>query len=148
MNPHPYIRAFLAGVFFPTLALPLMLAAFVLWRLVLQSGLPLERGLVFPMALVPCLWALWNMLWLASRQRSHLPLGLHGALLPLLLMPGGAIVATLLGILSIGSSGVTWFNTLFVPYTLIAPMFACALAGYYLIWKYVVGSLNRMLGIA
>jgi hypothetical protein len=35
-----------------------------------------------------------------------------------------------------------------VPYTLIAPVFLAALAVYYLAWKYIVGFLNRVLGIA
>jgi hypothetical protein len=148
MNNHPYLRAFLAGAFVPTLGLPLMLAGFVVLRLGLQFPVPIERGLVFPLALVPCLWALWNMLWLATQRRTHLPIGLHGALLPFLLMPGGAVLATCLGLLDLSSHGASWFQAVHVPYPLIAGAFACALAGYYLIWKYVVGFVNRTLGIA
>lgn len=148
MNTHPYLRAFLAGAFVPTLVLPFMLIVFIVVRLVLQVPVPIERGLVFPMALVPTLWALWNMLWLGSHSRTHLPIGLHGALLPLLLMPAGALIATSLGILRLGASGVTWFHACNVPYALIAPIFLCALAGYYLAWKYIVGFVNRVLGIA
>ncbi|MFZ0743416.1 MAG: hypothetical protein WAM85_03375 [Terracidiphilus sp.] len=148
MNTHPYLRAFLAGAFVPTLILPLMLAGFVVVRLGLQLPFPIERGLVFPMALVPSLWALWNMLWIGSHARTHLPVGLHGAVLPLLLMPAGALIATWLGILVIGQHGVTWFQAFYVPYMWIAPAFLAALAGYYLIWKYVVGFINRVLGIA
>ncbi|MDR3738746.1 MAG: hypothetical protein P4L40_06960 [Terracidiphilus sp.] len=138
----------MSGAFVPTLALPLILAGFIVLRLGMQIPVPIERGLVFPMALVPCLWALWNMLWLGSHERTHLPLGLHGALLPLLLMPAGAFVAGCLHILALGSSGVTWFHTVDVPYALIAPVFACVLVGYYLLWKFVVGFVNRVLGIA
>jgi hypothetical protein len=147
MNPHPYLRAFLAGAFVPTLLLPLMLTGFILLRLVLQVPFPFERGLVFPMALVPSLWALWNMLWVGSHPRTHLPIGVHGALLPLLLLPCGAALATGLGILNLGSTGVTWFHSLYVPYVWIAPFFLAALAGYYLLWKYIVGFVNRTLGI-
>ena len=100
------------------------------------------------MAVVPLLWGLWNVLWLWSAPRTHLPLGLHGAILPFLLMPVGATLATCLGVLAIGSHGVTWFQVCQVHYTLIAPMFLAAVAGYYLVWKYVVGFLNRVLGIA
>jgi len=148
MNTHPYLRAFLAGAFVPTLLMPAMLMAFVAARLILQAPFPIERGLVFPMALVPCLWALWNMLWVGSHERTHLPVGLHGAILPLLLLPAGATMATCLGILAIGANGVTWFQNLFVPYAWIAPLFVAALAGYYLAWKYIVGFVNRVLGIA
>jgi hypothetical protein len=147
MKPHPYLRAFLAGAFVPTLLLPLLLTGFIVVRLALQFPFPIERGLVFPMALVPSLWALWNMLWVGSHPRTHLSIGVHGALLPFFLLPGGALVATHLGILALGSEGVTWFHSVYVPYSLIAPVFAAALVGYYLAWKYVVGFLNRTLGI-
>ena len=148
MNTHPYLRAYLAGVFLPTLVLPLLLAVFIVVRIVLQAPVPIEQALIFPMAVVPLLWGLWNVLWLWSSPRTHLPLGLHGAILPFLLMPVGVTLATCLGVLAIGSHGVTWFQVCQVPYTLIAPMFLAAVAGYYLVWKYVVGFLNGVLGIA
>jgi hypothetical protein len=148
MNTHPYLRAFLAGIFVPTLILPVMLTGFVVIRLVLQAPVPIERGLVFPMALVPALWGLWNMLWLGSHASTHLPVGLHGAVLPLLLLPAGATIASSLGILVLGSHGMTWFQASDVPYAWIAPGFLAALAAYYLVWKYIVGFINRVLGIA
>jgi hypothetical protein len=148
MNTHPYLRAFLAGILVPTLVLPLLLAAFIVVRLVLQVPVPIESALIFPMAVVPTLWGVWNILWLASHPRTHFHLGFHGAVLPLLLMPAGAILASCLGVLVLGSHGVIWFDTFHVPYTLIAPCFVAALAGYYLVWKYIVGFANRVLGIA
>jgi hypothetical protein len=148
MNSHPYLRAFLAGAFVPTLVLPLLLTGFIIVRLVMQVPFPFERGLVFPMALVPSLWALWNMLWLSSHKRTRLPVGIHGSLLPLLLLPSGATLATSLSILSLGPQGVTWFHSLYIPYVVIAPCFLCVLGGYYLVWKYIVGFVNRALGIA
>ena len=148
MNTHPYLRAFLAGAFVPTVILPVILTGFIVLRLGLHFPFPIERGLVFPMALVPSLWALWNMLWVGSHPRTHLSIGLHGALLPLFLLPAGTVVATCLGILALGSHGVTWFNSVSVPYSWIAPAVVCALAGYYLLWKYIVGFVNRTLGIA
>jgi hypothetical protein len=148
MNTHPYLRAYLAGVFLPTLVLPLLLAVFIVVRIVLQAPVPIEQAMIFPMAVVPSLFGLWNVLWLVSHEHTHLSIGLHGALLPFLLMPVGATLATCLGVLAIGSHGVTWFQVCQVPYTLIAPMFLAAVAGYYLVWKYVVGFLNGVLGIA
>ena len=38
MNTHPYLRAYLAGVFIPTLVLPLLLTVFIVVRIVLQSA--------------------------------------------------------------------------------------------------------------
>jgi hypothetical protein len=147
MNTHPYLRAYLAGIFLPTFVLPLLLT-FVVLRLIYQVPIPVEQALIFPMAGVPLLWGLWNMLWLWSSPRTHAPIGLHGAVLPLLLMPMGALLATHLGLLEIGAHGVTWFHACEVPYAFIAPLFLAALAGYYLVWKYIVGFINRVLGIA
>ena len=148
MNTHPYLRAFLAGILVPTLVLPLLLIAFIVLRVVMQISFPIERGLVFPMALVPALWGVWSMLWQASRDSTHLPLGAHGAVLPLLMMPAGAFIATHFGVLNLGASSVTWFNSISIPYTLIACFLAAAIAAYYLAWKYIVGFVNRGLGIA
>ena len=148
MNTHPYLRAFLAGVFVPTLILPIFLTVFIVIRLVMQVPIPIERAIIFPMALVPLLWGLWNMLWLASHSRSRLPIALHGTLLPVLLLPAGATAASCLGVLSLSAHSALWFNAYAVPYVHIASAFLCVLAGYYLVWKYVVGFLNRVLGIA
>ena len=148
MITHPYLRAFLAGAFMPTLVLPLILTLFIVVRVVLECPVPIERGMVFPMALAPCLWALWNMLWMGTHERTHLSLGVHGALLPLLLAPLGALVASASGVFVLGATGVVWFQTWHSPYVFIACGFAAALVAYYLLWKYVVGFVNRVLGIA
>jgi hypothetical protein len=148
MNTHPYLRAFMAGSLVPTLVLPILLLAFIVLRLGMQISFPIERGLVFPMALVPVLWGVWSMLWQASRESTHLPLGVHGAFLPLLIMPVGAFIATHVGVLDLGASSAIWFNSVSIPYALIACFLAAAIAAYYLVWKYLVGFVNRVLGIA
>lgn len=148
MNTHPYLRAFMAGATVPTVVLPLPLTAFIVFRLVLQVPVPIERGIIFPMGLVPCLFGLWNMLWLGTHDRTRLAIGLHGTFLPVLGAPAGVLVGTCLGILAFGSRGVTWFQAVHLPYALLIPLFLCVLAAYYLVWKYVVGFLNRVLGIA
>ena len=125
-----------------------MLTAFIVIRLVLQVPVPIERGLIFPMSLVPAVWGLWNMLWLASRERTHLAVGVHGAVLPFLLLPVGATFAHSYGVLTLGATSATWFNALSFPYALIAAVFCCGVAAYYLVWKYIVGFINRTLGIA
>ncbi len=148
MNTHPYLRAFLAGILLPTLIMPLFLIAFIVLRLGIQISLPIERGIVFPMGLVPILWGLWNMLWQGSHPSTHLSVGQHGALLPFLLLPTGTLMATRLGVLQLGAAHAIWFSSITIPYGLIAVFFAAALAGYYLSWKYIVGFVNRVLGIA
>jgi hypothetical protein len=148
MNPHPNLRAFLAGVFVPTLILPGMLGLFLLVHYAFEQSFPVERGLVFPMALLPALWGLWNVIWKWSHPTTHLSLGAHGAILPLLLLPAGALIANCLGILALGANGVTWFQVVHVPYAFIAPVFAAGLAVYYLVWKHVVGFVNQTLGVA
>jgi hypothetical protein len=148
MNTHPYLRAYLAGIFVPTLVLPLLLTVFIVVRIVLKAPVPIEQAMIFPMAVVPSLFGLWNMLWLGSHVSTHLPIGLHGAVLPLLMAPAGALVATSLGVLVLRSHGAIWFQACEVPYAYIAPAVLVALAVYYLVWKYIVGFLNRVLGIA
>ena len=138
----------MAGVFVPTLILPVLLTTFIVVRYALQASFPFERGLVFPFALVPALWGVWNVLWLGTHDRIHQPLGVHGALLPFLLLPAGTLTARCLGILTLGASSATWFSAVTIPYAWIAACFAGALAAYYLVWKYLVGFLNRTLGIA
>jgi hypothetical protein len=148
MKTHPFLRAYLAGIFVPTLVLPLILTVFFIVRFVLKVPVPIERAIIFPMAVVPTVFGLWNMLYLGSHERTHLPIGLHGALIPLLGAPLMAAGGSCLGLLAFGSSGITYFQTILVPYTLIAPLFLCGLAGYYLVWKYIVSYLNRVMGIA
>ena len=148
MNPHPYLRAYMAGIVVPTLVLPLLLTLFIVARIILQVPTPIERAMICPMALVPSLFGLWNMLYLSSRTRIHHPIGLHGALLPLLMAPIGAIVATSLGLLEFVPGGMLWFQACLLSYALIVPGFLAAMAAYYLVWKYMVGLLNRVLGIA
>jgi hypothetical protein len=138
----------MAGTLVPTLVLPLLLVAFIVLRIGMQVSFPIERGLVFPMALVPALWGLWNILWEWTRDRTRLPVGVHGALLPLLMMPVGGFIARHGGVLTLGANSATWFNAVTVPYAFIALLLAIAMTAYYLAWKYIVGFVNRLLGIA
>jgi hypothetical protein len=48
----------------------------------------------------------------------------------------------------LGASSVRWFQAVSVPYALIAAGFCCGVAVYYLVWKYIVGFVNRVFGIA
>jgi hypothetical protein len=128
--------------------LPLILTVFVIARIVLRVPIPIEQVLIFPMAVVPSLFGLWNMLWVASHLRTGAPIGLHGAVLPLLMAPIGALIATSLGVLQFSAGGLIWFQACTISYAWLAPGFLVAMAVYYLVWKYIVGYLDRVLGIA
>ena len=148
MNTHPYLRAYMAGIVAPSLGLLVALTVFIVTRLVLQVPIPIERVIIFPMALVPNAFGLWNIIYLWSRPHHQLPIGFHGALLPVIMATLGAVAAVYGGFLTLGAHGVTWFQAISVPYSLIAPWFLAGVAVYYLVWKYVVGFLNQLLGIA
>jgi len=98
MNQHTYLRAYLAGIAVPTPFLLVVMTGYIVLRLVYKFPVPVERGIVFPMAVVPNLWGLWNILFIALRPRLHLSLGLHGALLPILLAPLGFVIAGMLNL--------------------------------------------------
>ncbi|MGD0791352.1 MAG: hypothetical protein ABR920_06240 [Terriglobales bacterium] len=147
MNTHPYLRAYMAGIVVPSLGLLVALTVFILTRLVFQVPIPIERVVIFPMALVPNAFGVWNIFYVWSRPHRQLPIGFHGALLPVVMATMGALAATCGGFMTVGVHGVTWFQAITVPYFLIVPWFLAGVAVYYLLWKYVVGFLNQVLGI-
>ncbi len=96
MKSHIYLRAYMAGVTVPSVLVILMLSCFVVSRFGYSVPIPIERSLVFPLAIVPGLWGLWNMLYIVVRKHWRIPLGLHGALVPLVAGPpalGNAFLA-------------------------------------------------------
>jgi hypothetical protein len=144
MRPHPFIRAYMAGVTVPTVFLLALLAIYAYFRFYFEvpnqfviplPGPPLERAIVFPMAVVPNMWGAWNMLYLALPSRARLSLGVHGALLPLILIPFGIVLARQLDVFTIQPQ-------------FALPMFPVGMTVYYLAWKYLVGFLNEEVGIA
>ncbi len=137
MNQHPYLRAYLAGIAVPTPLLLVAMTVYTLLRLVYHFPVPIERVIIFPMAVVPNAWGLWNVIFIAWSRRLPLSLGLHGALLLILLAPLGIVVASLLDL------PVPNFVTHAFP--IAAPI---GLLLYYFAWKYLVGFLNRVLGLA
>jgi hypothetical protein len=137
MNQHPYLRAYMAGIVVPTIFLLVAATAFTIARYAYNVPVPLERVIVFPMAFVPNIWGLWNVLYAAWRPRWQHPIGLHGALLPFLLAPLGFALASLLNF-SIPGFAIHAFP-------ILAPL---ALILYYLVWKYLVGFLNRVVNLA
>jgi hypothetical protein len=144
MRPHRYLRAYMAGIVVPTLYLLVVASIDVYHKYYFEvsnqfvfplASRPLQRALLLPMAVVPNAWGLWNMLYLRSRGRIPWPLGLHGALLVVVLIPGGIELARL-------------FETFSIQWRFALPMFPIGMAVYYLAWKYLVGFLNAELGIA
>jgi len=148
MNTHPYLRAYMAGIVVPTIVLLIVLTAFVIARFVYQVPIPIERAIIFPMGIVPSAFGLWNIFYVWLHPRHHLPIGLHGALLPCLLGPSGYFLGRSLGILKHGAGGFVYFEAVTIPYTFLVIGFAFALIAYYLVWKYLIGFFNRVLGIA
>jgi hypothetical protein len=148
MNSHPYLRAYMAGITVPTPLLIVALTLFSFARFVYNVPIPVERVIIFPMAVIPNLFGVWNMLHLASRTNTHLPLGIHGAILPLLLAPAGFLLGRSLGFLQVTGHGFIYFGVVNVGYAHVAMVFPAVLIVYYLVWKYLIGFFNRVAGIA
>jgi hypothetical protein len=134
----------MAGVVVPTVFLLIIMSIYAYSRYYFEvssqfviplPGAPLDRAIMFPMAVVPNAWGAWNMLFLALRSRFKWSLGMHGALLPLLLMPAGYALTRALDVFDL-----QWQFAL--------PMVPIGMAIYYLVWKRLVGFLNREVGIA
>jgi hypothetical protein len=137
MNQHLYLRAYLAGIAFPTFFLLVFMSAYVVFRYVYNVPVPIERVIIFPLAAVPNIWGLWNALYAAGLARRSIPLGLYGAILPLLLAPLGYGVARLLD-----------FPVPSIVFSAFPFVFPAVLVMYYFLWKHLVGFLNRELGVA
>jgi len=149
MSNHPYLRAYMAGIGVPTPLLLVALTVFSIARFVYDVPIPVERIIIFPMAIIPNLFGAWNVLHLVSRSHTHLPLGIHGAILPFILAPLGYLLGRSLGILKTPSHGVIkYFGVVEVHYLHVALVFPVVLIIYYLIWKYLIGFFNRIVGIA
>jgi hypothetical protein len=144
---HPYLRAYMAGIVVPTAFLLVALTAFTLARFVFEVPVPIERLIVFPMAIVPNMFGVWNMLYVASRSRSGLSIGAHGALLPLVLIPLGLTLGTVLGVIRIDQGGVHAFQAVSLPYIRGVFVLPVVIVVYYLVWKYIVAFLNDLVGV-
>jgi hypothetical protein len=126
---HPYLRAYMAGITVPTMFLLVVVAGFSILHGV---AAPLERIIMFPMAVVPNLWGVWNVLHCRWRWTT---IGVHGAILPLLLVPAGFALARALDVPWISATGA-------------ATVLPVGIVVYYLAWKYLVGFFNEVLGVA
>ena len=147
MNHHPYLRAYMAGISVPTPLLLVALTLFLLARFVYNIPIPVERVVIFPMAIIPNLFGVWNMLYVASHPHTRLPLGIHGAILPFIIGPAGFLLGRCLGFLHATTYGFIYFGTVYIHYTFIGVAFPTAVIFYYLVWKYLVGFVNRAVGL-
>jgi hypothetical protein len=136
MRSYPYLRAYMAGITIPTVMLILLIIVFTVARYALKLSEPIERLIVFPMAIVPNLWGFWNMLFLRLSRRRYLPIGFHGAILALF----QTILA--LGLFELIGFEIPQFSARAWP--LAFPVIAI---GFYLAWKYAVAFLNTLMGI-
>ena len=144
---HPYLRAYMAGIVVPTAFLLVVLGVFSLARFVFHVPVPIERVIVFPMALIPNLFGAWNMLHVALTSDRRLSIGMHGALLPFVIVPLGFTLGVLLGIVTIDRDGVHAFETVRLSYMPALFAFSIVIIVYYLVWKYIVRFLNDLVGI-
>lgn len=136
MQSHIYLRAYMAGVTAPTVLVVFMLACSVVLRFGYNVPIPIERFMVFPLAIVPGLWGLWNMLYIVVRKHWRIPLGVHGALVPLVAGP-----------LALGNAYLAGFDVPRFALAIFPAGVAVAMLAYYLAWKYLVGFFNRVLEI-
>ena len=147
MNQHPYLRAYMAGISAPTPFLVVALTLFGWARFVYNVPVPIERIVIFPMAIIPNLFGVWNMLYLASRPHAPLPLGIHGAILPFILAPAGFLLGRSLGFLHLAGHSVVYFGIVNIDFAHIAIIFSIGVVIYYLVWKYLIGFFNEVVGI-
>lgn len=137
MSAHPYLRAYMAGIVVPTVLLLVMMTVFTFARYVYDISIPVERVIVFPMAILPNLWGAWNMLYVRLRAHRHFPIGVYGAIVPFLILPSAYAVTKLVG-----------FEIPDFVFTAVPIIFPIMVIVYYLVWKHLVGFFNQTLGIA
>jgi hypothetical protein len=127
----------MAGITVPTIFLMVGVTAFCIARYAYNFPAPVERLMIFPMAIVPNLWGLWNIIFVALPAGKRLSIGFHGALLPLILGPLGMLLTRTLDF------QLPIFTSNLFPIAALV-----ALSAYYLVWKYIVSALNKILANA
>jgi len=121
------VMAYLTGA---GVAGTLLIGPFVGRPFVVQA-FPKFRDLAyaFPFFLLPVAWGLWN--WLYVRRQPHVAIGTWGTLLGVLLVLAANVLFLVEG---------RW-----IPALLLA--FLTVPAGYYLLWSFVVGTVNELVGL-
>jgi hypothetical protein len=136
MKTYPYLRAYMAGITIPTMMLIFIMLVFTIARYIFDISISIEKIIVFPMAIVPNLWGLWNILYVYLRRYRYLSIGFHGAVL--------AVVQVLIavGIAKLVSFEIPGLMTSVFPFGL--PIVVIV---FYLVWKHLVAFFNAVLGI-
>ena len=127
----------MAGITLPTVFLLVIMTLFTVARYVYNIPVPIERIIVFPMAIVPNLWGVWNMLYLFLESRRRLPIGFHGAIIPFV---WAALAFTITRIIAFA---IPAFALSIFPF-----VFPVAVLVHYLLWKHVVSFFNGLMGVA
>jgi hypothetical protein len=128
---HPLIRAFLAGIGLPVIAVSVV---GVVTALIFDQLAPsVQRAVLVPLSVNPVIWGLWNVLWVAAGAR-RLPIAWHGTVLGFLLVGIGVVAAPLMDV-----SAVT-------PWRGFIALLPIAVA-YHLLWRWGVMFLNVLLAV-
>lgn len=131
-----HLHAYLAGAAVPTVLLPVMLVTYCAVRSQINPDIGLERMMQFPLALAPLVWGVWNVVWASQPEQQRLPLGVHGAVVPVVLAPLAVWGYESLGVkLPEGAVGF------------IGPGIPLMMALYFVLWRTVVGRLNKLLDV-
>ncbi|MEP6923651.1 MAG: hypothetical protein ABI954_04225 [Pyrinomonadaceae bacterium] len=126
----------MAGITIPTILLIFIMTVFTIARYKYDVTFSMERIIVFPMAIVPNLWGLWNILYIRLRRYRYVSIGVHGALL--------AFVQVL--IVFVITKSVNFEIPEFVGNSF--PLgFPIVVIIFYLVWKHLVAFFNAILGI-
>lgn len=126
----------MAGITIPTMMLIFIMLVFTIARYIFNVSISIEKIIVFPMAVVPNLWGLWNILYVYLRRYRYLPIGFHGAFLAL------AQVFLAFGIAKLVSFEIPQLMVSAFPFGL--PVIVIV---FYLVWKHLVAFFNAILGI-
>ena len=148
MNPHPYLRAYLAGVFVTTLILPSCSRRSSSFASCFRCPSPLSAVSSFPCPSSPRSGDCGTCSGSPRASARILPSACTARCCLFCCCLSEPPSPTATAFSRLGATSVTWFNALSIPYALIAVVFCCGVAAYYLVWKYIVGFINRTLGIA
>ena len=126
----------MAGITIPTMMLIFILLVFTIARYIFDVPISIEKIVVFPMAIVPNLWGLWNILYVYMNRNRYLSIGFHGAVLSLVQ------VLLAFGIAKLVSFEIPELMVNALPFGL--PIVVII---FYLVWKHLVAFFNAVLGI-